>query len=277
MTTSIFARRSPTTLFGAAFTTLALIYHMTVHNLRQTHRDPVIGLLMTVVQSLTMIAGFLLIFVILGVRTSPLRGDFVVYIMTGIFVYMTHVQTVMAVQGSGSATSAMMKHGPINTAVLISSAALAVLYRQTFACIVIVVCYDLMFQPIQLENPLACYAILMLAWFSGLAVGMVFLGLNPWLPTVAPVITRVYVRVNMMASGKMFVANTVPAFMLPMFIWNPLFHLIDQMRGFAFVNYYPRNTDLMYPVWFSIAALMIGLMAEFVTRNKISISWFAGR
>lgn len=277
MTTNIFARRTNTTLTGAAFTTLALIYHMTVHNLRQTHRDPVIGLMLTVAQSVTMIAGFLVVFVILGVRSSPLRGDFIVYVMTGIFVYMTHVQTVNSVQGAGGATSAMMKHGPINTTVLITSAALAVLYRQTFSCIVIVVCYHLMFQPINLENPIACYGILLLSWFSGVAIGMVFLGLSPWMPTAAPIITRLYVRINMMASGKMFVGNSLPAFLLPMFVWNPLFHLIDQMRGYAFVNYYPRNTNVMYPIWFSLAALMIGLLAEFVTRNKISISWFAGR
>jgi hypothetical protein len=31
-------------------------------------------------------------------------------------------------------------------------------------------------------------------------------------------------------------ANTMPYFMLAMFDWNPLFHLIDQARGFTFIN-----------------------------------------
>jgi ABC-type polysaccharide/polyol phosphate export permease len=38
-------------------------------------------------------------------------------------------------------------------------------------------------------------------------------------------------RANMIASGKMFVANALPGFMLAMFGWNPLFHCIDQARG----------------------------------------------
>lgn len=41
----------------------------------------------------------------------------------------------------------------------------------------------------------------------------------------------------MIASGKMFVANTLPNFMLAMFDWNPLLYTIDQARGFAFINY----------------------------------------
>lgn len=277
MAASIFVRRRDTTLFGAAFTTLALIYHMTVHNLRQTHRDPVISLMLTVGQSLVMIGMFLILFLVLGLRTSPIRGDFILYMMSGIFVYMTHVQTVMAVNSAGSIQSAMNKHGPINSAILILSGALAVLYRQTFACIVILGCYGLMINPVTLENPVACYGVLLLAWFLGFGIGLIFLGVTPWIPAATPLIVRFYVRVNMVASGKMFVGNSLPGFLLPFFIWNPLFHLIDQMRGFAFVNYSPRNTNLEYPIYFALAAVMIGLMAEFVTRNKLSVSWFAGR
>jgi ABC-type polysaccharide/polyol phosphate export permease len=43
----------------------------------------------------------------------------------------------------------------------------------------------------------------------------------------------VYQRANMIASGKMFIVNTRPPFMLTMFDWNPLFHCIDKARGFA--------------------------------------------
>ncbi len=75
----------------------------------------------------------------------------------------------------------------------------------------------------------------------------------------------------------MFVANTLPTFMLPYFEWNPLFHIIDQMRGYAFINYVPHNSSLAYPVYFTLTVAMIGLMLEFFTRNSVSESWSAGR
>lgn len=277
MSNPLFVQRQPKTMMGGAFATLALIYHLTVQDIRQQHRDPIFAVLTTILQSVVMIAGMGLMFMVFGVRSSPIRGDFMVYIMTGIFVYMTNVQAAMKVQGAGNALSAMMKHGPITAATLIGSAALSVLYRQTISCFVILFAYSAITGPISIYDPVKTYAVFMLAWLNGCAMGLIFLGITPWMPGIAPILTRFYVRINMVASGKMFLANAVPAFLMPYFAWNPLFHIIDQIRGAAFINYYPRNTTLSYPIYLTLTALAIGLMLEFVTRNKVSISWYAGR
>lgn len=171
----------------------------------------------------------------------------------------------------------MMKHGPMNTAVMITAAALASLYKQTFSSIVVLTGYHYLIQPIQIDNPLGCYAMLLLSWFAGCCIGLIFLSLRPWWPQGIQVLTQFYQRINMVFSGKMFVANLMPSALLHMFSWNPLFHVIDQTRGFAFINYSPRNSSLDYPLYATLTLLMIGLMAEFVTRRTVSISWSAGR
>jgi ABC-type polysaccharide/polyol phosphate export permease len=81
----------------------------------------------------------------------------------------------------------------------------------------------------------------------------------------------------MIASGKMFVVNTLPPFMYDMFSWNPLFHNIDQARGFVFINYYPHKTSLMYPIYIGLVLVMLGLIGEFYTRRHASLSWEARR
>ncbi|WP_318013703.1 MULTISPECIES: ABC transporter permease [Paracoccus] len=273
----MFTQRRSRNMIEAAFITLSLIYHVTVNNLRKGQRNAVVGLVMTVAQAMAMIAGFWLMFVIIGVRKSPIRGDFIVYLMTGVFMFMAHSQAIGAVAGAGNPSNQMMKHGPMNTAVMISAAALASLYKQTFSAIVVLSAYHYLLQPIVIDNPLACYAMLLMAWFSGCCIGLIFLSIRPWWPQAAQVLTQFYQRLNMVFSGKMFVANTMPGFMLHMFAWNPLFHIIDQTRGFAFINYSPRNSSLTYPVYTTLALLMVGLMAEFVTRKAVSLSWSAGR
>jgi ABC-type polysaccharide/polyol phosphate export permease len=65
--------------------------------------------------------------------------------------------------------------------------------------------------------------------------------------------------------------------MLVMFDWNPLFHCIDQARGFVFINYNPHYSSVSYPVYVTIALIMIGLMGEFYTRRHASASWGAGK
>ncbi|MTH76632.1 ABC transporter permease [Paracoccus aestuariivivens] len=273
----MFVQRRSRNMIEAAFTTLALIYHVTVNNLRKTQRNAVVGLLMTVVQSMMLIVGFYLMFVVIGVRNSPIRGDFIVYIMTGIFMFMTHTKSIGAVASAGNPTNPMMKHGPLNTAVMISASALATLYQQTVSALVILTAYHYFLQPVHIDNPLACYAMLLLAWISGCCIGLIFLSIRPWWPQGVGVMTAFYQRINMVFSGKMFVANAMPTFLLHSFDWNPLFHIIDQTRGFAFINYSPRNSSLHYPIYCIIALLMIGLMAEFVTRKSVSMSTMAGR
>jgi ABC-type polysaccharide/polyol phosphate export permease len=81
----------------------------------------------------------------------------------------------------------------------------------------------------------------------------------------------------MIASGKMFVANTLPGFMIAMFDWNPLFHIIDQCRGYAFINYNPRYTSWEYPLIVACCFIILGLMGEFYTRRHASVSWYARR
>lgn len=270
-------QRQNRNLFQAAFTTFALIYHQTVYNLRTEHRNAVLGLVMTMMQSVVFVVVFLGMYTLIGIGGSQIRGDFLLYIMSGIFIFMLHVQAVGAVAGSHSVSSGIIKHEPLNAAVLISGAALAVLYRQTISCLVILSVYHMVFRPITIEDPVGAGSLFVVSWFTGCAIGLIFLGIRPWSPQACKVLTMVYQRVNMFASGKFFVANMIPSFILPWFAWNPLFHLIDQERGFLFINYSPHRTMLFYPLWFAIAALMVGLLINFTTRKYESISWSAAQ
>lgn len=273
--TGLFSQRRNQNLIQAAGTTLSLIYHQTVYNLRTDHRNAIIGLLLTILQTVVFMGAFLLIYLVIGVRQSPIRGDFMMYIMSGVFLFMTHVKTVAAVSGSHSVSGGLIKHEPLNPAVLIAAASLATLYRQTISCIAILWLYHVLVNPVSIAHPVGCLAMFLQAWFSGACIGLVFLGIRPWAPKVAPLLTTIYQRINMFASGKMFVANVLPGFMLPWFTWNPLFHVIDQARGDLFINYTPHNSSPSYALWFSLAALMVGLLINFTTRKYESISWSA--
>ncbi|SNR32377.1 ABC transporter [Paracoccus sediminis] len=271
----MFNGRRNRTILQAAGTTVGLIYHQTVYNLRNDHRNAVVGLLLTVLQSAIFLMAFLLIYLIMGVRNSPIRGDFTLYLLSGIFMFMVHVQASGAVAGSHSVTGGLVKHEPLSPAILIVSAALAVLYRQTISCIAILWLYHVLIAPIQVEYWPGCLAMYLLSWFSGACIGLVFLGIRPWSPRVSKLVTTAFQRINMFASGKMFVANVLPNALMPWFVWNPLFHIIDQQRGFLFINYSPLKTDPLYALWFSLAAMMIGLLINFTTRKYESLSWSA--
>ena len=260
-----------------AFGMLELIYHATVREIRKDHRNPLIGLLINMMQSIIFVLTFYLLFVFLGMRGAAIRGDFLLYIMSGIFLFLCHTKAMSAVVGSEGPASPMMQHAPMNTAIAISAAALSSLYLQTLSLVFVLFMYHVIVTPVVIENMVGAYGMVLVAWISGVGVGMMFLALKPWAPDVARIGANIYSRANMIASGKMFVANSLPSSMLVLFDWNPLFHAIDQARGFIFLHYNPHFSSWTYPLYVSAGLVMLGLMAEFYTRKRASISWNAGR
>ncbi|MGB7261588.1 MAG: ABC transporter permease [Albidovulum sp.] len=261
----------------ASLTVMELIYHNTVRSIRKGHRHAMVGLLVNILQTVIFVGVFYFMFDVLGLKSNAIRGDFVLYIFSGIFLFMTNTKTMGAVLSAEGPTSAMMQHAPMNTAISIGSTALGALYIQILSVSVVLGVYHMAIRPIVIDQPIAAMGMLLLAWLNGVAVGMVVLALKPWAPGFVAIANTLYSRVNMFASGKMFVANTLSYTMVSMFDWNPLFHILDQARGFVFINYNPQKTSLEYPIYVTLALLMLGLMGEFYTRKHASLSWTAGR
>jgi ABC-type polysaccharide/polyol phosphate export permease len=261
------------TFFGMA----ELIYHSIVRDVRKTHSNAVVGLLMNMMQTVVFVLTFYAMFFFLGMRGAAIRGDFLLYIMSGIFLFMCHTKAVSAVVGSEGPASAMMQHAQMNTVISITAAAVSSLYLQLLSLFFMLFIYHVAVTPVVIDQPIGALAMLLVAWLSGVGVGMIFLAMKPWAPDAVKLLVSIYSRANMIASGKMFVANSLPSSMLVLFDWNPLFHTIDQARGYIFLHYNPHFSSPTYPFYVAIALVLLGLMGEFYTRKSASISWGASR
>ncbi|GIT91466.1 ABC transporter permease [Jannaschia pagri] len=260
-----------------AFTLAELVFHATVRQARKGHGNALLALAMNILQTVVFLAAFFALFALLGMRGSAIRGDFLLYLMSGIFLFLTHVKTIGAVLGSEGPASPMMKHAPMNTAVAIAASALSALYLQTLSLVVVLFAVHVAWHPVIIQDPVQAFGMFLLSWLAGIGIGLVFLALKPWFPNFVQIANTIYSRANMVFSGKMFVANSLPSAWLGYFSWNPLFHTIDQSRGFTFVNYNPHYTSWTYPLILSLILILIGLMGEFYTKRHASVSWMAGR
>ena len=249
------------TTIGIILNLAELTYVSTVRKVREAHGNALMALVMNMMQAVLFVLAFY----------------FMIYLLTGIFLYLTHIKALAAILGAEGPASAMMQHAPMNTLVAIASSALASLYIQTLSLLVILFGVHTLYSPLEMYDWGGVVMMYLLSWASGCAIGLVLLALKPWIPDVISIIQTVYTRANMIASGKMFTANSLPSFMIPWFDWNPLFHLIDQSRGFAFNNYFPHNTNWQYPIYFILVFILLGLMGDFYTRKRASASWAANR
>jgi len=273
----MFETRRATSTWVLLFNLLEVTYHTSVRKVRMGHRNALVAIAMSVFQSVLFLAAFYLMFSILGAQQMAIRGDFILYLLSGIFLYLVHIQALQKVMASESSTSPMMQHAPMNTLVALLSSAIASLYVQTTSLLVILFFLHTLIHPVVIEDWSGALMMYLLAWGSGAAIGLMLMAMRPWAPDVIAIVQMVYVRANMIASGKMFVANMLPGFMLALFDWNPLFHIIDQMRGFVFVNYMPHYTNWQYPLQATLGFVLLGMMLEFYTRKHASTSWDARR
>ncbi len=270
-------RRQQTSILFGFLSMCEVVFHAIVRSVRSKHNNALVALGLNMLQAVMFVTIFFFMLELLGARGGALRGDFLLYVMSGVFLFLTHTKAVGAVSGAEGPNSPMMQHAPMNTIVAILSAALGSLYLQTLSMTLILFGYHVAFTPVVIFDPISSYAMMLLAWFTGSCVGLILLILKPWAPSLVGILSTIYQRANMIASGKMFLANTLPSSMLVMFDWNPLFHCIDQVRGYMFKNYNPHFSSWTYALTVAIVLLVLGLMGEFYTRRQVSLSWFSRR
>ena len=184
---------------------------------RKTHRNALVGLAVNILQTVMLVLTFYAMFYLFGMRGNAIRGDFLLYIMSGIFLFQCHTKAISAVVGSEGAASPMMQHAPMNTFISICAAGVSTLYLQLLSLLCVLFIYHVAFTPVVIQQPIGAMAILLAAWLSGVGVGMVFLSIKPWAPEIVKVLVTIYTRGSMIASGKIFVANSLPASMLVLF------------------------------------------------------------
>lgn len=268
-----FQRAFQRTALGRVLKFLDLLYVKTVNTIRTKNGNAVKGLFLSVVQMVVMFIFFYIFMKFSGMdKLAMIRGSFVLFMLSGVFMYITHIQTLAPVATAAVPVGGLTMHAPITSILLIVAAACSSLYVSTFSILLILFVVHTLVEPIVIENPAKLAYCFFLVWLSAVAIGVLLGGVKPFLPSFFNMLRMAYMRLNMVFSGKMFTGNSLPIIALPYFTWNPIFHIIDQTRDALFINYTARHTNLTYPLVASIFILAVGIIAMQATRILYSDS-----
>lgn len=262
--------RSKSMLIGT-FEFLELVYHSVVREVRTESGNATFGVLKEVGQMAIFLGMFYVFYLFMG-RTSIIRGDFMMFLCTGIILMVVHMKAISSAKSASLSTSAIMQHAPMTAILSILAKAFGGLYLQSVAVIIIVSVLWIFGMDMTVKNPGGLVLPFIFTWASGIAVGMIFLMVTPIAPGPVNIFSRLYMRAQMVTSGKFLPAGYMPTLLVGWFSWNPLFHCIDQARLATFVNYNKEVSSMSYPIWFTAIVLLIGLMGEFWTRKNFSQS-----
>ena len=248
-----------------------LIYQSVVREVRTQSGNATFGILKEVGQIGMFMGMFYMFFTFMG-RTTAIRGDFMMFLLTGIILMLTHMKAIGSVRMASNATSQIMLHAPMTVILSILANAFAGLYLQLVAVILVVTVLWVFGMDLHVHNPGGLFVPVFFAWASGIGVGMIFMMVTPLAPSFMKAFTTMYMRAQMITSGKFMPAAYMPASLIGFFDWNPLFHCIDQARLATFVNYSKEVSSMSYAIWFTAVTILIGLMGEFWARHNFSKS-----
>lgn len=262
-------------MFMGALEFFDLVFHSIVREVRTQSGNATFGVLKEVSTIGVFLGLFYMIAVFMG-RGAAIRGSVMMFLLTGIILFLTHIKAISSVRAAATASSAIMMHMPMTVILSILTKAFAGLYLQFVAVLVIVLMFWIFGVDLTINDPGGLVLPVFFSWASGISIGMIFMTLAPMFPFVVNTLSPIYQRAQMFTSGKFIPAAYMPPTMVGWFSWNPLFHTIDQARVATFINYNSDVTNMSYPIWFTIVGLLFGLMGEFWAKNTLSKSKHGG-
>ena len=161
-----------------------------------------------------------------------------------------------------------MQHPHLSPLLFIYADSIAVFYNWFLAIVILYFGNALYTGKMELEEPIMFFPIFFLTWLTGVGAGMIMGFLIAYF-SWAVILKRIIFKVMFFTSGKFTNANVLPGEMLDIMRWNPLFHLIDQMRDAAFVNYTAKYTNMVYPTICCFILLFLGhLLYNYLQATK---------
>ena len=210
----------------------------------------------------------LIMFLLRGVGVK-IRGEFGFYVLSGISLFLVHNKIFGALSKS-KGSNPMLPIMAITVGMMVVGEVLHIVYMQICVTLIFFLALVIYYghSPVQ-DWPLVMYCYLLCIFWS-VSIGLFFMSIDPLMPTVVTKVAAIYRRIGMITSGKM-----IPGNMMAMmgrfggiFFYNPLFHIIDQMRGGVFRNYTPNSSNLIYPLKTTAIFFAISAVIYFAFRKK---------
>ena len=245
-----------------------LIWALTVRALREASGGAMLGVLRGIVMAAAFCVAFYFVMNFFGLGGLTVRGDMMVFILIGVGFFFMMKFTMIAAMQAMQKSWGLSAHPHLSPVIFVYAESLAVLYNWTIAISVIYLANGLIKGSFDLQQPIMFFPTFFLCWLIGVGVGMV-IGFLLFYFSWFMMVKRILFKLMFFTSGKFTNANLIPNDMLLIFLWNPLFHLIDQMRDAAFVNYTAHHTNMYYPLFVSFMFLLIGhILHDYMLRNR---------
>jgi capsular polysaccharide transport system permease protein len=205
------------------------------------------------------LGGILLLSIAFGLalRTPPLGTSFMLFYASGYIPYSTYRNVSSAVTAAIRSNKGLLSY-PVVTVLdaVLSKFLLSTLTMLVVTVILYAAILGTLAQPVQINVGVVMLSFI-LAALIGLGIGTVNCVLFGFFP-VWRSIWNILSRPTMIASGVLFLYESVPGRLEDVLWYNPLAHVIGLMREGIYGGYHPTYISVPYIVGISLGLFVIG-------------------
>lgn len=215
----------------------------------------------------------MMMFIFTVVRARSVPGmDFPMFFLTGMVPFFMMRNIMFKLMDAISANQALFSYPNIKVfdtyvaRVFVELSLSSVIYLIFIFIFGFWIGYD-----ITVINPLEWTFSLLVGILFSFGVGIVFSVITVVLPNVKSFIRLIFLPLYLI-SGVIFPLWVIPDKYLPWVLWNPLAHIISNIRENVFINYpYIPGVNQTYPVIFTIVVLALGIGLYRLRRQRLLV------
>jgi len=260
----------PHELVRGIVTQLRVVHAVALRETRTRFGANQLGYVWALLEPLFWIGTFAGLFYLVG-RTPPGGMAIVPFLATGVVAYDLVIKTSDRGSQAINANKALLFYPQVQTLDLIL--ARGALEMATFVTVfsLIVGGWAFTVPRFRIDDLLTVMGGMGLAGLLGMALGLVFCALNVLTPTVDR-IRGPLIRPLFWISGLFFTAESLPATIREMALYNPILHCTEMVRSGFFPSYSGHYADPGYVGLWIVSLLFIGLTLERKVRPKVQLT-----
>lgn len=225
------------------------------------------GFLWALLEPIIHMAGLTVIFHLMG-RVSPLEGGLLIFMATGLLVFLPFRRLLKQTMKGYSSSEALLTFPLVKVFDIFLGRGLLDL-ANWFAIIFIVIGGLVATGYAALPNNVFPMIVAVFAlWAIGFGAGTAFGMASQFYPSIRGLI-RLPRRMLYFTSGVFFLPDTLPPFVRDLLLWNPINHAVILFREGYYKLYDSEFLDLPYLFGWSIVSVLVALVAERSLRKAL--------
>lgn len=253
-----------------AMTQSRVVFALALRETRTRFGAHRLGYIWALLEPIFWIATFGSVFLVAG-RESTDGMEVIPFLATGVIPYELAVKTADRVSQSIEGNRALLFYPQVQPIDLVFARGVLELATAIVVFAVIIGSYSVYMQRFSVDSFLGVLVGFGLATLFGMAWGLVMLAgtvVNNSIQRIKSPIMRPLFWI----SGLFYSANSLPSEVREYFLWNPILHCVEIVRGGWFPGYHARYASTSFVLVCTLVLAFVGLTLERRVRPKIQLS-----